>query len=81
MLQDNLHDFMEYEIYERLDDSQARKFLIEILGIDNIQELVSYDLKKRNEYLKKLKGIRGISNSQIARLTGLSKRMIEMGKK
>ncbi len=81
LLQDNLHDFMEYEIYERLDDSQARKFLIEILGIDNIQELVSYDLKKRNEYLKKLKGIRGISNSQIARLTGLSKRMIEMGKK
>lgn len=81
LIQDNLNDFMEYEIFKRLDDSQAKKFLIEILGVNNIQELISYDLVKRNKYLKKLKGIRGISNAQIARLTGLSKRMVEMGLK
>jgi REP element-mobilizing transposase RayT len=79
--QNNMNDFMEYEIVEKLNDEQAKKYLIQILEIDNIQELTNYDLPKRNEYLKRLKGSRGISKVQIARLTGLSKRMVEIGMK
>ena len=33
------------------------------------------------EYLKKLKGIKGITKVQIARITGLSKKMVEIAMK
>ena len=79
--QDNLNDFMEYEMIEKLDDEQAKRLLIEVLKLKNIQELNNYSVAKRNEYLRRLKGIRGVSNVQIARLTGLSKRMVEIAMK
>lgn len=79
--QENMNDFMEYEMVGKLNDEQARKYLIEILGLKNIQEIATYSVTKRKEKLKKLKGIRGISNMQIARITGLSKRMIEIAMK
>ena len=74
--QENMNDFMEYEMVGKLNDEQARKYLIEILELKNIQEIATYSVEKRNEYLKKLKGIRGISNVQIARIVGLSEKMI-----
>lgn len=77
--QENMQDFMEFEMTPKLNDEQATLHLKQILGIENLQELVSYSIAKRNEYLKKLRNIKGISYSQIARLTGLSKKMIEIG--
>lgn len=79
--QENLDDFMEYEMVEKLNDEQARQYLIEILKLKNIQELTNYSVTRRNEYLKKLKDIKGISNVQIARITGLSAKMIERARK
>lgn len=81
IMQENMKDFMEYEMIEKLNDEQARKYLIEILEIKNIQEIATYSTKKRNEYLKKLKDIRGISNVQIGRIIGLSAKIVERAKK
>lgn len=77
ILKDNLDDFLEYEMVERLNDEQAMKYLKEILELENVQELTQYSVEKRNGYLKKLKGVKGISNLQIARITGLSRKMLE----
>lgn len=79
--QENMKDFMEYEMTPKLNDEQATLYIKQILGIGNLQELVSYSIAKRNGYLKKLKNIQGITYKQIARLTGLSKRMVEIGTK
>lgn len=79
--QEDIKDFAEYEMIEKLSDEQARKYIEEILKIDNIQEIIQYSVAKRKEYLKKLKEIQGISKTQVSRLTGLSKRMIEVAMK
>lgn len=78
IMQENMNDFMEYEMVEKLDDEQARKYLIEILELKNLNELTNFSVAKRKETLKKLKDIRGVSNLQVARITGLSRRMIEI---
>lgn len=79
--QENIKDFMEYEIVPKLNDEQAMLYLKEILGIENLQQLANYDRIKRNEFLKKLKDVSGISKAQIGRLTGLSRRIIETAMK
>lgn len=81
MWQKNWNDFMEYEMVDKLSDEQAKQYLIEILELKNVQELTNYSIAKRNECLRKLKGIKGISNAQITRITGLSKRMVEIAMK
>lgn len=78
MEEDRMKDFIEYEMVERLNDEQARQYIAEILNLKNIQEITLYDRIKRNEYLKKLKDVQGVSKVQIARLTGLSRKMIDM---
>lgn len=75
--QDNIKELMEYEMIEKLNDEQARKYIVEILGFKNIQEIAQYSMTKRNNYLRRLKNIQGISMAQIARLVGLSKKMVE----
>lgn len=75
--QEDIREFIEYEMVERLNNEQARKYMEEVLQLKNIKEIAEYSVKKRNEYLKKLKGMEGISKIQITRITGLSRKMIE----
>lgn len=77
MQKNELKDFMEYEMIEKLSDEQARKYIIQILELENINELKDFSIEKRNKYLQKLKEISGISNLQIARITGFSRKMID----
>ena len=79
--QDNLEDFLEYEMIEKLNDEQAMRYLKTILELENIQELANYNAKKRRECLRKLKNIQGISNAQIARIIGISAKMVERAMK
>ena len=79
--QDEIKNFAEYEMIEKLSDEQAKQYIEEILEIENIQEIIQYSVTKRKESLKKLKENQGISKTQISRLTGLSKRMIEVAMK
>ncbi len=81
IMQEDMNDIIEYEMVGKLNDEQARKYLVQILEIKNIQEIATYSVAKRKECLKKLKDTRGISNMQIARITGLSRRMIEIAMK
>lgn len=42
---------------------------------------MGYSKEKRNNYLKKLKGIQGMSKAQIARIMGVSTKIIERAMK
>ncbi|MCI8383572.1 MAG: hypothetical protein HFJ33_01660 [Clostridia bacterium] len=79
--EENIKEYIEYEMIEKLTDEQAKRYLSEILELKNIQEIVQYNPQMRKEYLKKAKCAEKISKAQIARLTGLTKRMVEMAMK
>lgn len=77
VIQDNMNDFMEYEIVGKLNDEQAKQCIVKILELKNIQELSNCNVEKRNEYLRKLKNMKGISKAQIARIIGLSAKTVQ----
>lgn len=79
--ENDIKDLIEYEMIEKLDDEHARQYIEEILELTNIQEIAQYEIVKRNRYLSQLKDKKGISKVQIARLTGLSTKIVERGMK
>ncbi|WAA09055.1 transposase [Fervidibacillus albus] len=60
----------------KLTDQEVQKVLIE-LGVGNKSEIQRMDKVNRNKILLKLKNMKGVSNNQIARLTGISKSVIQ----
>ena len=72
---------IEYEMTGRISDEQAKKYIEEILKIKNIQEIIRYDKVVRNEHLRKLKNVQGISKAQIARVIGISEKIVERAMK
>lgn len=79
--QDDIEEFMEYEMVGKLNDEQARKYIEEVLRLKDIQEIIQCDIEKRNRNLKKLKNVKGISKAQIARLIGMSVKTVERAMK
>lgn len=63
---------LEYEVNKRVDDIEAREIIKNIAGIKNINEIQSFEKEKRDELIKKIKNVEGVSIRQIARVTGIS---------
>lgn len=78
---EEVKEWMEYEMIGKLSDEQASLYIANILELRNIQEITQYSIAKRNEYLKKLRNVPGISKVQIARLIGLSAKIVARGMK
>jgi putative transposase len=66
---------LDEEAY-RLTDDEARKIIRKISGLKNAADFQKMDIKKRDKALQRLKE-NGLSIRQIARLTGVSKGIIE----
>ena len=58
------------------DDSWALDVLRKSLGVDSGTALLSYDRKKRNDALRKLK-TKGLTIRQIERLTGINRNIVQ----
>lgn len=69
---------LDDEIRKRrqVSDEEARKLIRKLSGSDNLQILQQLDKKDRNEIIKKLKG-NDVSIRQLARITGVGRRIIE----
>jgi REP element-mobilizing transposase RayT len=67
---------MENDEKVRISDTELRKRLIEI-GIINLNELGQLEKCRRDELLKKLKSVNGVTIRQLSRITGISKSIIE----
>lgn len=74
-------DLLEYEIREKLTDEETKRYIENILGMENISDLKKLEIKQRNNKLKELKKIKGTSMIQIARIVGVSAKMIERATK
>jgi len=67
---------MEYENRLLFTDDKAFAFIKKILGIQSLYELERLDISKQIEKCSVLKG-KGLSVSQISRITGISKSIIK----
>lgn len=74
---DSVENLLEFEMLERISDELAIKYIKETLEIENIQKIKEYSTEKRNEYLRKLKKLKGLTKAQIARIIGLNEKMIQ----
>jgi len=73
----NYDDMLEFEIKKKFTDDEVINILKKELIIDNIQDIQKYNKVHREEILKNLKNINGISCAQISRILGINKKIIE----
>lgn len=76
----NSEDLLEYEIKKNLTDEELIYWIKKELEIANMQEIQNYEKKKRNEIIARIKKIRGCNHEQIARILGISRRIIQRAK-
>lgn len=70
-------ELLEYEIKNKLTDEEVIYFIKEELGIDNIQEIQKYNIEYRNQIIRKIRKIKGVTRPQIARILGITIKMVE----
>ena len=72
-----INEEVEYEFVYRLTDEQVKNKILQILKIDDVRIVRTYDKETRDAILKKLKIIKGTSKAQLARVLGLNKKIVE----
>lgn len=75
--EEQINDYVEFEIISKLTDIEVKKRVEKVLELNNIREIKNYNVQIRNAKIRKLKEIKGTSKSQIARVLGISRKIIE----
>lgn len=70
-------ELLEYEMRNKLTDEEVIYFIKEELGIYNIQEIQRYNKDFRDELIRKIVKIKGVTQVQIARILGVTVRIIQ----
>lgn len=73
-------DLIEYEMKEKITDEQLIKYICELIDIDNISKISEFNIEKRNEILLKIKENKKLTCTQIARVLGINRKIIERAK-
>lgn len=72
----NTNKSLEYEEKYKLTDDEVKLYFI-TLGIKNMSELQQSEKDKRNDIIRKVKTVKGITLRQLSRITGISKSVID----
>jgi len=75
--EENEDKCLELEEHFRLTDNEAKKLIAKITKCKSVAEFQLLDIAQRNAYIHKLHK-HGLSIRQISRLTGISKKIIEL---
>ena len=67
---------LEDEDKIRVSDSELKERLAK-LGIANASEFRQFEKGKRNEFIREIKSIEGVTIRQLLRVTGISKSIID----
>ena len=70
-------NILEYELNVKFTDDEIRKYICDLLEIKNIRDISKYDTKIRKEQLLKIKCLNKVSISQLARVLGINRKIIE----
>ncbi len=72
-----IHELLEFEMEEKISDEQLKKYISETLEMDNIYQIIELNKKERNKLLAKIKETKEITSVQIARVLGISRKIVE----
>lgn len=73
----NKNEYIEFEILDKLTDEELKKAIEKILNIEHSLEIKKYNSDIRDKCIRKLKEIKGTTKTQIARVTGINRKVIE----
>ncbi|MEN6411766.1 MAG: transposase [Veillonellales bacterium] len=76
MQQENRDQFMEFVARQRKSDETLAGEIRELLSGQPIGILQSLDTEERNKIIRKIKGIDGVTQRQIARVTGIHQSIV-----
>ncbi|WP_100333126.1 transposase [Bacillus alkalisoli] len=65
------------DLETKASDEEVKMFLTMKLGIKTSSQLQQMNRNSRDDVLKQLKKLKGVSNGQLARITGISKNIIQ----
>ncbi len=78
--ENEVNDFLEYEMKEKLTDEQLLQYICELVNVKNACEILKFDKKLRNKLLVRIKQNKKIKSSQIARVLGMNRKIVERAK-
>ena len=67
---------MDFEEWKKVTDSEVSVHFAK-LGVSNISDLQKVEKGRRNELIRTLKSMEGITVRQLSRITGISKSVID----
>ena len=70
-------NILEYELNVKFTDDEIRKYICDLLEIKNVHDISKYNAKMRKEQLLKIKCLKKVSISQLARVLGINRKIIE----
>ena len=73
----NFDETKKYGWNKKISDEQLVKIIQEIIEDNNIYKILNYKKTIRDKYLSDIKEKTGVSNQQIARIFGISKKTLE----
>lgn len=76
MFDEGLNAEYEFEMKNKLTDEELRNKIQKVLNIKDIDQIREYNKKIRNEQIKKLGIIKGVSKTQIARVIGVKRGIV-----
>ncbi len=77
MLEEEINEEYEYELENKLTDIDVKNKIEKILDIKNISEIFKYSIEVRNEKIRELNILKGVSKVQISRVLGMNKRLVQ----
>ena len=80
-IEEKIRNIIEYELCEKMTDEEIEKYICEILHIQRVSEILQYSIEIRNEKLSKLRCLKNISVTQLSRVIGINRKMIERAMK
>jgi len=76
LFDEGLNAEYEFEMKNKLTDEELRNKIQKVLNIKDIDQIREYNKKIRNEQIKKLGIIKGVSKTQIARVIGVKRGIV-----
>ena len=74
---ENYKDELEYEFINKFDDNKIKQIIEKELHIRDVNEIANYNIKLRNNYIKCIKKMEGVTCAQIARILNISRKIVE----
>jgi len=75
--EEEIKNIIEFELCEKMSDEEIEKHICELLGIQNISEILKYNRVIQKEKLSRLKCFSNISISQLSRIIRINRKMLE----